>query len=64
MRRSKVIIMVSIWKCVGLTPIWSNFADVHHFYTDIFQLFTIVLLIQRSPYLSDTVFNLYLIKWS
>jgi len=32
MGRSKVIIMVPIWKCVGLTPIWSNFPDVHHLY--------------------------------
>jgi len=30
MGRPKVIIMVPIWKCVGLTPIWSNFPDVHY----------------------------------
>jgi len=35
--RSKVIIMVPIWKCVGLTPIWSNFPDVHHFHTHILK---------------------------
>jgi len=32
--RPKVIIMVPIWKCVGLIAIWSNFPDVH-FYTQI-----------------------------
>ena len=80
--RPKVIIMVPIWKCVGLTPIWSNFADVHHFYTHfknyllLFYWFSDHLLIEKltvtvpmepNPaisYLSDTVFNLYLIKWS
>jgi len=30
MRRPKVIIMVPIWKCVGLTAIWSNFPHVHY----------------------------------
>jgi len=30
MGRPKVIIMVPIWKCVGLTPTWSNFPDVHY----------------------------------
>jgi len=49
MGRSKVIIMVPIWKCVGLTPVWCNFPDVHHFHTLILKLFTIVLLIQWSP---------------
>jgi len=33
MGRPKVIITVPIWKCVGLTPIWSNFHDVQHFHT-------------------------------
>jgi len=28
MGRPKVIIMVPIWKCVGLSPIWFNFPDV------------------------------------
>jgi len=22
--------MVPIWKCIGLTAIWSNFPDVHY----------------------------------
>ena len=47
---SKVIIIVPIWKCVGLTPIWSNFPDVHHFHTHILENYLLnVLLIQLSP---------------
>jgi len=49
---TKIIVIVLIWKCVGLTPIWSNFSDVHYFqfsYTYLKKIFTIVLLIQQSP---------------
>jgi len=75
--RAAIIVTVPSWKCVGLTPIWSNFPDVH--YVTFLKLFTIVLLIQQSPshrridsdiinwnqirlYLTDMVFNMYRIK--
>ena len=37
--RPKIIIMVPIRKCVGLTPIWSNFPDVYYFHTHILNYF-------------------------
>ena len=38
MGRPKIIIMVTIWKCVDLTPICSNFPDVHRFHTHILKI--------------------------
>jgi len=35
---TKIIVMVPIWKCVGLTPIWYNFPDVHYLHTHIFKI--------------------------
>jgi len=48
-RVSRVVIMVPIWRCVGLTSIWSNFSDLHYNHTHFFKLFTFVLLNQQSP---------------
>jgi len=47
--RLKVIIMVPIWKRVGLTPIWSSFPNAHYFHTHIILIIYYFLVIQWSP---------------
>jgi len=47
---TKIIVMVPIWKCVGLTLIWSNFSMFIIFIHIFFKISTIVLLIQQSPH--------------
>ena len=29
---TKIVVMVQIWKCVGITAIWSNISDAYYFH--------------------------------
>ena len=46
---TKIVVMVPIWKCVGLTPVWSNFPDVHYFHTHILKITYRITYQMRPP---------------